>query len=68
MPHRAKINIIGPYGDLIRAGDDLPDNWPKSFVDDFARGGAVERESSSTTKAKASVKKIDVPTKKVEGS
>lgn len=63
MPHKAKLNIIGPNGELVKDGDELPDDWPEEFVADLVKGGAVE-EIEEPQVVKATVKKVTAAVKK----
>lgn len=39
---KAAVNVIGPDGQLVIAGNDIPDDWPDDFRQSLvATGGAV---------------------------
>lgn len=40
----AAVNIIGPVGELILAGQPLPDDWPTELVESLVDTGGAEEE------------------------
>lgn len=39
---RAKLNVVGPSGELIRKGNEIPEDWDEEFRQSLLKGGAAE--------------------------
>ena len=46
MVLKANVNIVGPNGELVKAGDEIPEDWDEEFVQSLkdTGGAAVGRK------------------------
>lgn len=44
---RATVNIIGPDGELVLAGAEVPTDWPQEFLDSLAASGGTEPDAEA---------------------
>lgn len=38
----AKVNIHGPNGELVKAGEEIPSDWPDDFIKSLKETGGAE--------------------------
>lgn len=49
MVLKAVVNIHGPDGELIKAGEEIPEDWPEEFVQSLkdTGGAAIGRKDKT---------------------
>ena len=41
MALKAAVNVHGPKGELVKAGEDIPDDWPDDLKDSLKKTGGA---------------------------
>lgn len=52
MVLKASVNIHGPNGELVKAGEEIPDDWPEEFVESLKKTGGAAIGKKETKEAK----------------